>query len=537
MWLAGLLVLFAGTVHGDVWSINQLGLVNGTKVGRIHEFYAIKYADGPRFEQATPAQPWQGVRDATKVGEKCLQMDNDESVGSEDCLTLDVRSCGNETEISELRPVMVWIHGGGLVSGSSTEGGFYNGSSLIEHSGCRMVYIAIQYRLNVFGFLDHPVFPTANFGIRDQQLALMWIRDHIHDFGGDKNRVTIVGESAGGASVAMHLSSPLSHGLFGAAIAQSTWTSSVTGNKPRPLAQMSSVHCTNAVCPYTATSDLLQCLRSADVSVLQTQMDCLTYQPFVTVDGVMLTESVWKTVRTGNLAPVPIIVGSLSGEGAYFSFLDAINAIHNVRSPTITNYSFMELAMQRKFDAIHLDQLQEYEVEKMLQAAHWYYPEEGDIFPGQQKSDTDLMTDLLFTCMTDQMTRNHKHHAWRYLFSYKGTFMKDTGFLKELETTAFHTLDLGYVFNNFSGLGDGAMRQLVHEQDNKISLAMQDYWVSMATEHQPSSAFSQWPVASNGTIVATMLEFGLGGNATIRTIDFRKPQCDHIIDLFDAAFF
>ena len=305
--------------RGEVWAIQGLGLVNGTQTGRVHTFYGIRYGVQKRFEQATPEGSWRGVRDATRRGKSCIQQNGDVTPGdmSEDCLTLDVRSCSNAT----LKPVMVFIHGGALATGSSDEGGLYNGSTLVEHADCGVVYASLQYRLNLFGFFDAKGLPgKANFGLYDQQLALKWVQSHIRDFGGDPKQVTLFGQSAGAASVAIHMASPGSRGLFAAAIAESPWTSSQTGNKPRSLAQLYGQDCVAQACPEPGAGGLLACLQGFNVTALLAFSSCKGYPPFVTVDGELLTQSVWKSARQGSLAAVPLIAGGQPGEWSLFSY-------------------------------------------------------------------------------------------------------------------------------------------------------------------------------------------------------------------------
>ena len=288
--------------------------------------------------------------------------------------------------------------------------------------------------------------------------------------------------------------------------------------------------CVNAACPnaqHDNATQLLTCLQSfKNTTVLSQLPGCDFYQPFVTVDGVVLTESIWKTVRTGGLAQVPIIVGGQSGEWQFSAWSGS-----NVKA-----YALLEFAMERDFNAFDRTVVEEFEIVAMLERTRAGYPssEHPDVFPGVDGRDPALMTDLLITCMTDQMTRNHKHEARRYLFSHTPQFVNDTGPQATLQNFSYHTLELGYVFNYFEGFPDehGKLKQVVRESDLRLSTAIQDYWVSFAKSHTPTSAFAEWPLISEGS----MLEFAPGASAGLRSIDFRKAQCDHIVTLFDLAF-
>ena len=189
-------------------------------------FAGIPYAAPPvgalRWRPPQPSPSWDGVRDASKYGPRCVQdATNDPDFGrsvSEDCLTLNVWI--PKPPAAESLPVMVWIHGGGFANGS---GDIYDARWLVGRGD--VVVVTLNYRLGALGFLAHPALATdgdvGNYGLADQQAALRWVRDNIADFGGDPDKVTIAGESAGAMSVCDHFVAPGSAGLFHAAIIQS----------------------------------------------------------------------------------------------------------------------------------------------------------------------------------------------------------------------------------------------------------------------------------------------------------------------------
>ncbi|XP_052741138.1 uncharacterized protein LOC112044151 [Bicyclus anynana] len=210
-------------------SVNE-GILEGDVVRSAYgspyfSFKGIPYAEPPvgdlRFKAPLPKTPWQGVRSAKQHAPKCYQYElfTNETlppVGSEDCLYLNIYT-PHIAPIKSL-PVMVWIHGGGFVSGSGNVD--EQNPEFLMRKG--VILVTLNYRLEVLGFLslDTEEIP-GNAGMKDQVAALRWIKQNIRKFGGDPDNITIFGESAGGASVSFHLVSPMSRGLFQRAITQS----------------------------------------------------------------------------------------------------------------------------------------------------------------------------------------------------------------------------------------------------------------------------------------------------------------------------
>ncbi|CAH2252348.1 esterase FE4-like [Pararge aegeria] len=188
-------------------------------------FKGIPYAEPPvgdlRFKAPQPKKPWKGVLNAKEHASNCYHYElfaNETTppVGSEDCLYLNVYT-PNLVPVN-LLPVMVWIHGGGFISGSGDDN--EHGPQYLIRKG--VILVTLNYRLEILGFLslDTEDIP-GNAGMKDQVAALRWVKDNIRKFGGDPDNITIFGESAGGASVSLHLVSPMTKGLFKRAIMQS----------------------------------------------------------------------------------------------------------------------------------------------------------------------------------------------------------------------------------------------------------------------------------------------------------------------------
>ena len=245
------------------------GTVRG-KVEWDHRLFAdIPYAAPPvgplRFRSPAPAQPWEGIRDATEPGPRCIQDPGaDPEFGKqsdEDCLNLNVWTPAMK---GSPRPVMVWIHGGSFTGGT---GKTYDGRWLVSRGD--VIVVTINYRLGTLGFLAHPALgppgDVGNYGLQDQQAALRWVRDNIANFGGDPAKVTVAGESAGGMSVCDHLVAPGSKGLFRAAIIQSA---PCGAQADLPTAEQRSVdYATKAGCGDPATA--ADCLRALPLDKLR----------------------------------------------------------------------------------------------------------------------------------------------------------------------------------------------------------------------------------------------------------------------------
>lgn len=302
----------------------QIG--NGVLRGRttadgIERFLGIPYAAPPvgplRWRPPRPPGDWTGTRDASRFGAPCLQRVPLGVVPapSEDCLTLNVWT---SRPASARLPVMVFVHGGGFVFGAGSEP-TYDGTSLARHG---VVLVTLNYRLGVFGFLAHPALTregggiSGNYGLLDQMAALRWVQAHIAAFGGDPDRVTLVGESAGGTSVAMLLVSPMARGLFQRAILESP----AIGWRFATLAEAERTG-------LSIGTDLDALRQTPAVSLLATaptiQARAPTMAPvplpFPVVDGRVLPDQPNRLLAKRALPAMPVMIGDTADEGASFA--------------------------------------------------------------------------------------------------------------------------------------------------------------------------------------------------------------------------
>ncbi len=208
------------------------GSIQGYVHDGIHIFKGIPYARAIRFHAPEDVQPWEGVLDACSYGFVCPLMTNDRPRGElyvphrywpmdEDCLNLNVWTPGLD---EQKRPVLVWLHGGGYEAGSSIEQTAYDGANMSRLGDA--VVVSVNHRLNILGYFDLSDFGeeyanSGNAGGDDIVAALRWVRENIALFGGDPDRVTVLGQSGGGAKVTTLLQTPAADGLYAAGIIMS----------------------------------------------------------------------------------------------------------------------------------------------------------------------------------------------------------------------------------------------------------------------------------------------------------------------------
>ncbi|MGW4768916.1 carboxylesterase/lipase family protein [Nocardia sp. NPDC004278] len=312
------------------------GVVRGYRGRRVLRWRSLPYAAAPvgdlRFRAPQPVRPWTGVREATTFGFAAMQHRSGARIGprryqptSEDALTLNVVAPIEPSATP--RPVMVFIHGGGYLIGTSALG-LYSGARLAVRGD--VIVVSLNYRLGAFGYVDFGEFGTperpfeANLGLRDQVAALEWVQRNIAAFGGDPNNVTIFGESAGAHSVLSLLATPAAKGLFQRGIAQSPpadW--GMSGEDARAFAR----RCVEALgaTPDTAAEALI----TAGANDIRRAVDTMSgkvlrerpglYPVAPVVDGEYLTQSPIDAITSGAAHQVPLIIGTNRDEGTLFA--------------------------------------------------------------------------------------------------------------------------------------------------------------------------------------------------------------------------
>ncbi|OIW32858.1 carboxylesterase [Coniochaeta ligniaria NRRL 30616] len=330
----------------------QVKTLNGTYQGRYlpewdqDAFLGLPYAQPPvgplryRWPQSINAS-FEGVRDASNYGYSCMQYTGSFNM-SEDCLNLNViRPAGEHKKL----PVLVWIFGGGLYTGSIADPQ-YNLSGIVKVSqemGQPVIAVEMNYRLNMYGFLQTTQIlaeGSSNAGLLDQRLALRWVHENIEAFGGDPSKVVLWGESAGAQSIAYHLFSygGRDDGLFRAVIMES---GGPTGTQIQTLPYYTApvANLTAAVGCSTA-KDQLQCLRGLSQDKLYAAHPSQVWNPMI--DGDFLTGYPSQLMRDGQFIKVPLLTGANSDEGTSFSISgvntdqDLFNNLLSWRSYSLT---------------------------------------------------------------------------------------------------------------------------------------------------------------------------------------------------------
>jgi para-nitrobenzyl esterase len=320
------------------------GRLRGSVVdGAYRTFEGVPYAAPPvgdlRFRPPAPVEPWRGVRDATEPGPQCAQLTrqaNPETYG-EDCLYLNVTTpAGLSADEADL-PVMVWIHGGSWVYGA---GANYDASTLATEGGA--VVVTINYRLGPLGFLaqsdlsrDNGAVASGSAGLLDQQAALRWVERNAAAFGGDPDRVTVFGESAGGSSVCAQLAAPDAAGLFDRAIPQSY--SCAARYETLETAEAKGARVAERVgCTDPATRSA--CLRTPGEDFTRRLLEAWRDEgggAFV-VGGSALPVQPADAIASGQWNRVPVLHGNLSDENTLFTPLTPLVSTGAPPSPTLT---------------------------------------------------------------------------------------------------------------------------------------------------------------------------------------------------------
>jgi para-nitrobenzyl esterase len=472
-----LLLLGAGFAAGQAQVRIESGVVEGTASadGQVQIFRGIPFAAPPvgewRWKEPQPAAHWEGVRKATEFGPRCMQarifsdMVFRDAGPSEDCLYLNVWA--PKVKPRTKLPVMVWIYGGGLVAGSTSEP--RQDGEHLAHKG--VVVVSMNYRLGIFGFYSHPELTaesphhaSGNYGLLDQAAALQWVHQNIAAFGGDPSKVTIFGESAGSFSVCAQLASPLSKDLFRGAIGESS-----AFFKQTPAADsLAESEKRNAVFAEELGFKSIQQLRRADAQRLLDAATKVNNDSRFTpnIDGYFMPASAYEIYSKGRQAHVPLLAGWNRDEGDYKQFF-------GTEEPTKENYKA-----------------------KMRQRFGEALPEALKLFPAesqeQMKASAGLLNSADFIAYgTWKWIELHLQTGASAVFRYQFDQAPPAGgdHPDASNPRAYHSAEIEYVFGTLD-----SKKLPWRAEDYKLSEIVGTYWTNFAKTGNPNGdGTAVWP--------------------------------------------
>lgn len=486
--LTTLAFAFALAVSGLAYAPNDTikvdgGLISGTAADGVRSFRGIPFAAPPvgelRWKAPRPVVRWAGVRQCDVFGPQCPQAPYPRTSmyysppqrQSEDCLYLNVWTAA---KASDKRPVMVWIHGGALTRGSGANR-VYDGTALAKKG---VVLVTINYRVGPLGYLAHPELTaespqhsSGNYGVLDQIAALKWVQRNIAGFGGDPNRVTIFGESAGSWSVNVLVASPVANGLFHRAIGESGGSFGPGTYLKEDRNALPSAEKVGAAFAKAAGADSIKALRALPaekiIEVFNNDPEGKKFRTQPNVDGWVLPDEIRNIFAKGKQNDVPVILGSNANEMTTLTVPASV-------PKTIEDY-------RKRVNPQYRDVIKEFDA---------LYP---------VKSDEDIaaaylgsMRDIAFTLPMRtwaRMTSTGRSKAYLYFF----TRVPPNPNSKYLG--AYHAAEIAYVFHNLN-----RQNALLQEIDFKLADVMSNYWVNFATTGDPNGKdLPRWTPYSEDT--------------------------------------
>ncbi|XP_022100211.1 uncharacterized protein LOC110984375 [Acanthaster planci] len=471
-------------------------------------YKGIPYAEAPigqlRFAKPQPKRPWLSngtALDATEYGPICipglfgqgmyrtLSAQPPTVSQSEDCLTLNIFVPDAVVADEGPLPVMVWIHGGGFVTGTGSN---TDGSVLAEVG--RVLVVTLNYRLGVFGFFSTgDDAAPGNYGLWDQRLAIIWVKDNIASFGGDSERITLFGLSAGGKGVAMQTATPVNNRtLFKRAISQSGATDDSAVNSPETAAMRSRQLADLLGCSDSMYSThLVDCVRRVSAKNLaeasnQLPVEFVDFSPFYpTIDGEFFPDYIPNVLTAGHLGQYDFLTGVNSNEGTLAQSSDKIPS--SIESYEQVSAIIEELLVSTFCKCTNAREAAD-------EVAFYYTSEQGSSDGRLNRGAIlDAFADVLYTapCLNNvnlHVKANLTSRGSTYLYFFPYRPEDEPSSEPDIITGAGHGAEVPYVF------GDHLRDSPGTEKGNLSSLILR-YWANFARNGNPNEdGIPYWPL-------------------------------------------
>ena len=471
-------------IPGDPVRVDT-GLVAGKLLASgVKAYFGVPFAAPPvrelRWREPQPARPWSGVLDASRFAPECMQMLRGHDINNyfgeeatgEDCLYLNIWAAPDSGK-GALRPVVVWIYGGGFSIGSASMAN-YSGATLAAKG---IIYVAIAYRVGALGFLAHPALTaesahhsSGDYGLLDQVAGLQWVQRNIAAFGGDPANVTIMGQSAGSMSVSILQASPLAHGLFRHAIGLS---GSMLTDDPQ-------YHARTLQAAEGDGAQLQEDLHATDLAALRNlPADRILYAPAAAhahyapnIDGYVLPATPREIFAAGKQNDVPVLIGFAHDES--FSELG--------RALTLAEY-------QNEAHELYGDKAGE-----LLKL----YPASDDAQAARAARDAgrDSSLGLQMHAWARAQTATGKSPVYAYLFSRVHPYAPGVTFADHDPKTvgAYHSGDIPYWLGTLDAFNLLRVTRDWTAEDRALSDFMSDAVVAFAGTGNPNpGGVHDWP--------------------------------------------
>ena len=494
-----LLCLLLGPIAGQAATAPlkiDSGLIQGLPVddAGVQAFRGIPFAAAPvgdlRWKAPQPVKAWEGVRPAVEFGPRPMQgpiysdMVFRDAGPSEDCLTLNVWTPAKSDR--ERLPVMVWIYGGGLQAGGTSEP--RQDGAILARKG--VLVVSMNYRLGLFGFFSHPDLvrenksgATGNYGFMDQIAALQWVQRNIAAFGGDAHNVTIFGESAGSESVQVLVCSPLATGLFHKAIGQSgSFTHPAAAKGSKQLARITAEERSMKFATAAGATSLNDLRAKSAEELLKVALAAPEFK--AVVDGAVLPTDTNEIFATGRQADVPLIAGWTADEGRVYE-------VFGNKRPTMESF---RAAVRKRHG-------------ENAEAVLKLYSATTDEEAVRSAGDLGGERGTMFGMWKWMQLQNAHGRAPVYHYTFDRVVPIAPG--REIngapatarDVGAVHASDIGYTFSAF----DYAKNVPWQPVDRALSEVMMTYWSNFAKTGNPNgSGVPEWPRYESKTHFAVM---------------------------------